>query len=109
MTPSAPRDRPARPSRPERPISSPAPAAARPPAKRKVPDPLYKRRTMIPILLTLGVLFSGLGGAQWVIDPEYPFSASNLIWSALLLPALGAVLLALAILNMLHVKRRLSK
>ncbi|HUB23996.1 MAG TPA: hypothetical protein VL992_01105 [Tepidisphaeraceae bacterium] len=108
MTPSGPLDRPARPSRPERPISSPSPTRIRPVIHPKGPDPLYKRRTLIPILLTLGVLFCGLGGAQWMIDPEYPFSASNLLWSAILLPGLGGILLALAIVNMIEVKRRMK-
>src|SRR5439155_17400385 len=47
---------------------------------------LSMRRTMIPILLTLGVVLPAIGIAQWLADPEYPFSAHAMLWSAIALP-----------------------
>jgi hypothetical protein len=86
---------PIRPSTSERPVLSGLPAAQ-----------LYWRRTLIPVLLTLGVLFTCLGTAPWLIDPEFPFSATNLVWAAVLLPIVGIVLLILAAVNMAYVKAR---
>jgi len=65
------------------------------------------RRTFIPVLLTLGVASCALGSTQWLIDSEYPLSAHEMMWTAVTLPILGVVLLALAIVNMLYVRRRL--
>jgi hypothetical protein len=70
---------------------------------------LYTRRTMIPILLTLGVLFCAIGAAQWLADADYPYAARNMIVSAVALPVLGAVLLAIAGVNMAYVRRRLME
>jgi len=70
---------------------------------------LVWRRTLIPILLTLGVLFVGLGAAQWVIDADYPFSAQNLMWVAVLLPSVGIMLLTLAVMNMRYVGKMGTK
>jgi hypothetical protein len=70
-------------------------------------DPLRWRRTLIPILLTLGLLLFGLGAMQWFTDPDQPFSAVNMRWSAIAMPPLGLALLATAAWNMAYVRRQL--
>jgi hypothetical protein len=77
--------------------------------RAKILRRLYPRRTLIPILLTLGVLFCGIGAAQWMTDPDYPFSASNLRWCAIALPVVGIILLALAAVNMSLVAGELKR
>jgi hypothetical protein len=86
---------------------TPAKSPKLPQAARR--DPLRLRRTMIPILLTLGVLLCGLGSAQWLADADQPYSATNLRWSAVTMPPLGVVLLMLAAWNMAFVHRRLRR
>jgi hypothetical protein len=70
-------------------------------------DPLRWRRTLIPILLTLGLLLTVLGGMQWLSDPDEPFSAVNMRWSAMAMPPLGLALVATAVWNMAYVRRQL--
>jgi hypothetical protein len=57
----------------------------------------------------MGFLFCLIGAAQWTADADYPFSAANMLWSAIALPAIGAILLVLAIINMVYVKRKLAE
>lgn len=68
---------------------------------------LYARRTLIPILLTLGVLFCLIGIGQWMTDADYPFAAQNMMWSAIALPAVGVCLLVIAAFNMNYVRNKL--
>ena len=77
-------------------------------AKRRSGDELYAQRTLIPILLTTGVLFCGIGAGQWMSDADYPFSARNIMWSAVALPVAGGVLLLLAGVNMAYVRRKMG-
>jgi hypothetical protein len=119
---------PHRPARPEAPPSRSRPAIATP---NKPPEPikattriprrhpahlsaraqilrrLYLRRTFIPIMLTLGVLFCGIGAVQWMSDPDYPFAARNMTWCAIGLPVVGGVLLILAAVNIMYVREKL--
>jgi hypothetical protein len=62
-------------------------------------------RTLIPILLTVGFLFCLLGAAQWLCDPDAPYSAVSIRWSAITLPIMGLLLLTLAGLLMRKVWR----
>jgi ribose/xylose/arabinose/galactoside ABC-type transport system permease subunit len=66
-------------------------------------------RTLIPILLTLGLLFSALGTAQWLCDADEPYSAASMRWSAITLPIMGLLLLAIAGLLMGAVARTAPK
>jgi hypothetical protein len=77
--------------------------------KRRQRDALFVQRTFIPPLLVLGVLLPILGIMQRVIDVDNPLSASCLPGISILLPIVGMVLLALGIVNVLSVKRKLGK
>jgi hypothetical protein len=69
---------------------------------------LQTRRTMIPILLTLGVLLPIVGSLKWLSAPESPFAQ----WPAslvLILIAAGVVLLILAAINMSQVNSTLQQ
>ena len=66
--------------------------------------PHSTERTLIPILLTVGFLFCLLGAAQWLCDPDLPYSAASMRWSAITLPIMGLLLLALAGLLMKKVR-----
>ncbi|MGA2233442.1 MAG: hypothetical protein ABSH22_21265 [Tepidisphaeraceae bacterium] len=59
-------------------------------------------------MLTLGTLFVLIGAGQWLTDQDYPYSAANMIWCAISLPILGAVLLSLAVVNMIYVRDKLA-
>ena len=65
------------------------------------------KRTLIPILLTLGVLLPALGSLKWLMPPDSPFTALPLT-GVIASIALGAVLLLLAIANMVHVRHLLQ-
>src|SRR5688572_5109177 len=61
------------------------------------------RRTLIPVLLTLGVMLPIVGSLKWLSAPESPFSAwpRQAVW---LLIVVGKLLLITAVVNMLQVK-----
>ena len=69
---------------------------------------IHNRRTLIPILLTCGVLMPAVGSLKWLMGPESPF-ASWSIWAPVALGACGAVLLTLAVANMLQVKHLMER
>jgi len=93
------------------PINIPA-ASASSAARRKgrsrqaILASLFVRRTLIPILLTLGVLLPVLGAVWFVVPAESPFKAvgQELPWAMLLI---GPVFLVVGILNMLQVRAAL--
>ena len=61
------------------------------------------RQTLIPVLLTLGVMLPLVGSLKWWSSPESPFRA----WSetpVLLLIAIGVVSLMMAVMNMIQVR-----
>ena len=109
--------KPLRPSQPLQGLAQKSPAADPPtrinspslPGGRRaaVYQRMYVQRTLIPILLTMGLLFCALGAAQWEADPEYPFAAKNLLWCAVALPVAGGVFLLLAVVNMVAVAKAL--
>jgi hypothetical protein len=71
-------------------------------------DSLFVRRTLIPILLTLGVLMAGLGGAWFLLPPESPFKQSGSELPLAML-VIGPVFLIVGILNMLQVRSALAR
>src|SRR5207248_817060 len=97
------------------PAPDPSLLAHRPaPPRRPVRQPLWKslafRRTIIPILLTCGTLMLALGVMRWVPGPLTMWAAvmETSPWLAYVFLGIGAVLLALAALNMLQVKNQLA-
>jgi hypothetical protein len=66
------------------------------------------RRTLIPILLTCGVLLIATASLKWIAGPISVFAQLEL-WMAILMIALGAMLLAVAGLNMLQVRDQLLR
>ena len=65
------------------------------------------RRTVIPILLTCGVLLIGIGSLRWVGGPDSVFAETSIPLSATLCGT-GCFLLIIAVLNMLQVKSELA-
>lgn len=61
------------------------------------------RRTIIPVLLTLGVLLPALGGGWFVLPPESTFKPVGSTLPIVLL-ALGPLMLLMAAFNMMHVR-----
>jgi hypothetical protein len=82
-------------------------AAATAKAKAAVRKNLEFRRTMIPILLTCGVLMLGFASLKFVSGSESSLSVLP-IWVPVLLVLAGAIVLALAVVNILTVKNQLS-
>jgi hypothetical protein len=65
---------------------------------------IHNRRTLIPILLTCGLLMPAVGSLKWLRGPESPFATWS-IWAPLALVACGVLLLLLAIANMVQVRQ----
>jgi hypothetical protein len=94
----------------------PAPSAdvlgqrRRPPAARRR-APLSRtvgfKQTLIPILLTLGVLLPGLAGWSFALGEESPIATAP--WIALTLLGIGVVMLGLAAITMVQVKHQLDR
>jgi hypothetical protein len=85
-------------------------APAKEPAPRRsigVPRSHEFRRTVIPILLTCGVLLIGIGALRWIGGAESVFSDMSTPLCATLC-GVGAFLLIVAALNMLQVKAELA-
>ena len=79
--------------------SSQAPAAK---PKRRSGSAAGLRRTMIPILLTTGLMLFVMAGGRWIV-PEDAALAQMPGWSAAVLIGLGVLMLILAALNMMAV------
>jgi hypothetical protein len=93
------------------PINIPAPSSTSAARRRgrtreAILASLFVRRTLIPIMLTLGILLPVLGAAWFVMPVESPFKAvgQELPWAMLLI---GPVFLVVGILNMLQVRAAL--
>ncbi len=69
---------------------------------------IHNRRTLIPILLTCGVLMPAVGSLKWLRGPESPF-ATWPTWAPLVLVACGVLLLLLAIANMTQVRQMMMR
>jgi hypothetical protein len=89
---------------PERSVFVHHPPPLRPPA-----TPLYARlsfrRTIIPILLTMGVALPVCAGWWFSLDKDAPLRSIGLRFP-ITLAVIGFVMLGLAVMNMLHVKRK---
>jgi hypothetical protein len=77
-----------------------AQAARRDPLRRAI----HWRRTLIPVLLTLGLLMPALGGAWFVLVPDDSIFKLFRRTIPTVLLAVGPVLLILAIVNMIQVR-----
>ena len=95
-------------------IPAPGPAAFvhRPTATKARPAPIYTRltfrRTIIPILLTMGIALPGCA-VWWAIQDEDSPLKSLGVKFPLTFVGLGLVMLALAIVNMIQVKNTLAE
>ena len=65
------------------------------------------RRTVIPIVLTCGVLLIGIGLLRWLGGPDSVFAETSIPLSAALCGT-GCFLLLVAVLNMLQVRGELA-
>lgn len=96
-----------RPATPD--VRSPARPAARQPAG---PEPIFARlsfrQTIIPPLLTGGLLMIILGVLRFVAPSDSPFAFIPL-WVSIMVLVLGALLIAVGALNMYQVRRQLSE
>ena len=89
-------------------VAAPAPDASVFAPRRSMRDlvaerRIHNRRTLIPILLTCGLLMPAVGALKWLRGPDSPFSAWP-VWAPLLLVGCGVVLLLLAVVNMMQVR-----
>lgn len=67
---------------------------------------IFFKQTMIPILLTLGVILAGLGG--WLISMGEDSPLVNAVWIPIALLAFGGLMLVFAVITMLQVKAQLD-
>lgn len=65
------------------------------------------KQTMIPILLTMGVLLSGIAGWSFVLGEESPVVDAPLI--PICVMGLGVLMLAFAVVTMLQVRAQLNR
>lgn len=71
------------------------------PVRKPVPQSLNFRRTLVPILLTLGVLLPALGGFWFFTDDDSPFKLLHIAVPVGLI-FLGALMFVLGIFNAMH-------
>jgi hypothetical protein len=94
-------------------VAAPAPDASVFAPKRRTADlllesRLHNQRTAIPVLLTCGVLLPAIGSLKWLAPRDSVFAQ----WDAtvpLILGIAGVLLLAVAVMNMLHVRDGLRR
>jgi hypothetical protein len=67
---------------------------------------MYLRRTLIPIMLTAGVMLPALGGLWFTTDTTSPFRRSG-EWVPFTLIGVGVLLLAVGLANAFHVRHQL--
>ena len=66
------------------------------------------RRTMIPILLTCGLIFPTLAALWFATGPEHVVRRTGM-WLPVTLVVLGAVFLLLAVINMIQVRHLIAQ
>jgi len=81
----------------------PAPAPARP----SLLQSMFLRRTLIPIMLTAGLMLITLGALWFMTDTTSPFRRPG-EWVPFVLIAAGVMLLLLGLVNALHVRHLLQ-
>jgi hypothetical protein len=69
---------------------------------------IHTRRTLIPILLTVGVLMPLVGGLKWLRGSDSPFAAWPL-WAPVVLFLCGLLLLTLGYANMMQVRQMMRR
>lgn len=80
------------------------------PSKPKPRDPsrgLFFRRTMIPILLTCGVILPALSALWFATEDDHVVRGTG-VWLPVTFIVLGAIFLLLAVVNMAQVRHLLS-
>jgi len=95
-------------------VPAPAPTVLghlprKPPPRPHMFQSLGFRRTIIPILLTLGALCVVVVIMGFLSPQDHPFSAFAKIWFAIPALLIGAVLLSLAGMTMVHVKHDMAQ
>jgi hypothetical protein len=93
---------------PERLASASRYGAATPTSRPGGTRSLYFRRTMIPILLTCGLIFPALAAMWFTSDRDHVVRRTG-PWLPVTLVALGAVFLLLAVVNMAQVKHLMTR
>ena len=68
---------------------------------------LFGRRTMIPVLLTCGVMLPALAAMWFGLDDDSPLKFGGEKWLPITLIGVGSVMLALAVIDMLQVRHML--
>ncbi len=86
---------------PETPISQ---AVARSSARPRFVQKLGFKRTLIPILLTLGVVCPAVGLTGFLVGPLSPYYQFRETWFCVPLVIVGFVMLVFAVLTMLQVR-----
>jgi hypothetical protein len=98
--------------RPVLPTSAIAPKPAAPASRYVRPVPLFRRlefrRTIIPILLTLGVALPIVGALPMIVPADSAFAPIDRMYSFTFF-IVGAVLFVLAVMNMIAVKHQLAQ
>jgi hypothetical protein len=94
-------------------VAAPAPDASVFAPKRSTHDlvlerRIHHRRTLIPILLTCGVLMPAVGSLKWLRGADSPF-ATWPTWAPVVLALCGLILWALAAANMAQVRQMLRR
>lgn len=70
---------------------------------------LFLRQTLIPVLLTLGLILPGVVALGFLSEPTSPYSVLKQRWFAIPFLGIGLVMLGLAIVTMLQVKHELER
>ena len=93
-------------------VSSWSASSPRAPRRESLYRTLAFRRTIIPILLTLGVSLPALAGGWLMLDPDSTLKSAPQLAGPLVpvtLVVVGVILLILAVLNMLYVRHELQR
>jgi hypothetical protein len=95
-------------------LSAPASARTTPPVvaqpiQRPWGPSLFLKRTLIPILLTLGVLCPALGVLGYCVSSTSPYAVFAEPWFFIPFVTIGVVMLGLAIVMMMLVRDELSR
>jgi uncharacterized membrane protein YidH (DUF202 family) len=75
--------------------------------RKRVLQSMYLRRTLIPIMLTAGVMLPTLGGLWFTTDTTSAFRGTG-EWVPFTLIGVGVLLLVLGLVNAFHVRHQLQ-
>ena len=94
-------------------VAAPAPDVSVFAPRHRTADLVAQRQldayqTAIPILLTLGVIFPTVGSLKWLAGESSPFAECD-TWVSVVFLLMGAGLLAVGVINMLHVRNVLRQ